>query len=125
VLSRLVAQVHAIEIVPVLASRAALVLRTLGYGNVVVGAFDGSGGWPEHAPYDVIIVSAGAPRIPAMLLDQLADGGRLVVPVGDAENQVLTQVRRHGSDYLTVQDTRCRYVDLVGRYGVGGNIPRA
>jgi protein-L-isoaspartate(D-aspartate) O-methyltransferase len=125
VLSRLCREVFAVEVVPALASRAALVLRTLGYDNVTVDSFDGSAGWPDHAPYDVIIVSAGAPRIPALLLDQLAEGGRLVLPVGGLETQVLTRVQRHGSEYDIVEDTRCRYVDLVGRYGVGADVPRS
>jgi protein-L-isoaspartate(D-aspartate) O-methyltransferase len=125
VLSRLCQQVFAVEVVAELAARAALLLRTLGYDNVTIDSFDGSAGWPEHAPYDVIIVSAGAPRIPALLLDQLVDGGRLVVPVGGLDTQVLTRVQRHGSEYDIVEDTRCRYVDLVGRYGVGADVPRA
>jgi protein-L-isoaspartate(D-aspartate) O-methyltransferase len=125
VLAELCKEVFAVEVVPELAARASLVLRALGYDNVTVDSFDGSGGWPAHAPYDVILVSAGAPRIPAMLLDQLAEGGRLVVPVGGFETQVLTRVRRHGSQYDIVEDTRCRYVDLVGRYGVGTDVPRA
>jgi protein-L-isoaspartate(D-aspartate) O-methyltransferase len=125
VLSRLCREVFAVEIIPSLADKAAGVLRALGYTNVTVDAFDGSVGWPAHAPYDVILVSAGAPRIPALLLDQLADGGRLVLPLGEIETQVLTCVRRQGSTYETVEDTRCRYVDLVGRYGVGGVIPQA
>jgi protein-L-isoaspartate(D-aspartate) O-methyltransferase len=125
VLSRLCKQVYAVEIVPDLAARASLVLRTLGYDNVTVDSFDGSAGWAEHAPYDVIVVSAGAPRIPTLLLDQLADGGRLVVPVGGPETQILTRVQRHGSAYDIIEDTRCRYVDLVGRYGVGADVPRA
>jgi protein-L-isoaspartate(D-aspartate) O-methyltransferase len=125
VLSRLCTRVFAIEIVAELASRARLVLRTLGYDNVTVESFDGSGGWPAHAPFDVIVVSAGAPRIPALLLDQLADGGRLVVPVGTGDTQVLTLVRRNGGEYDVTEDTRCRYVDLVGRYGVGSQVPRA
>jgi protein-L-isoaspartate(D-aspartate) O-methyltransferase len=125
VLSRMCEQVFAVEIVAELAARAALVLRTLNYDNVIIDSFDGSGGWPEHAPYDVIVVSAGAPRIPTLLLDQLADGGRLVVPVGGYDTQVLTRVQRHGSAYEIVEDTRCRYVDLVGKYGVGADVPRA
>jgi protein-L-isoaspartate(D-aspartate) O-methyltransferase len=125
VLSRMCKQVFAVEIVAELAARASLVLRTLGYDNVVIDSFDGSGGWPEHAPYDVIVVSAGAPRIPTLLLDQLADGGRLVVPVGGFDTQVLTRVQRHGSAYEIVEDTRCRYVDLVGKYGVGADVPKA
>jgi protein-L-isoaspartate(D-aspartate) O-methyltransferase len=125
VLGWLCRQVHGVEIVPVLAERAAATLAMLGFANVTIGSFDGSGGWPEHAPYDVIVVSAGAPRVPALLLHQLADGGRLVVPVGSGEDQVLTRVRRTGHEFETILDTRCRYVDLVGRYGVGREPPRA
>src|SRR5499427_2323055 len=82
VLAALAAEVFAIEIVPALAERARGVLAEIGYSNVTVESFDGSGGWPEHAPYDVIIVSAGAPRIPALLVGELADEGRLIIPVG-------------------------------------------
>jgi protein-L-isoaspartate(D-aspartate) O-methyltransferase len=125
VLAKLAAEVFAIEIVPPLADRARRVLAEIGYANVTVESFDGSGGWPEHAPYDVIIVSAGAPRIPALLVGELADGGRLVIPVGGPEEQELAVVRRQGDHYVTSYDTRCRYVDLQGRFGVGGGQPAA
>jgi len=125
VLAELAAEVYAIEIVPALAARARQALAETGYRNVVVESFDGSGGWPEHAPYDVIIVSAGAPRIPAMLVSELADGGRLVIPVGSPEEQELAVVRRQGDHYVTSYDTRCRYVDLQGRFGVSGGQPAA
>jgi len=125
VLAELAAEVFAIEIVPALAERARRVLADTGYHNVTVESFDGGGGWPEHAPYDVIIVSAGAPRIPAMLLAELADGGRLVIPVGGPEEQELAVVRREGDHYSTAYDTRCRYVDLQGRFGVRGGQPAA
>jgi len=125
VLAELAAEVYAIEIVPALAARARQALAETGYRNVIVESFDGSGGWPEHAPYDVIIVSAGAPRIPAMLVSELADGGRLVIPVGSPEEQELAVVRRQGDHYVTSYDTRCRYVDLLGRFGVGGGQPAA
>jgi len=125
VLAELAAEVYAIEIVPALAARARQALAETGYRNVIVESFDGSGGWPEHAPYDVIIVSAGAPRIPAMLVAELADGGRLVIPVGSPEEQELAVVRRQGDHYVTSYDTRCRYVDLQGRFGVGGGQPIA
>jgi protein-L-isoaspartate(D-aspartate) O-methyltransferase len=125
VLAELVAEVYAIEIVPALAARARSVLAETGYDNVTIASFDGSGGWPDHAPYDLIIVSAGAPRIPAMLVSELADGGRLVIPVGGPEEQELAVVRRQGDHYATSYDTRCRYVDLQGRFGVGGGQPIA
>ena len=125
VLTRLVAEVHGVEIVTGLAVRAQKTIETLGIGNVEIAAFDGGGGWPEHAPYDVILVSAGAPRVPPLLVDQLADGGRLVVPVGSREEQTLVVVRRVGDRYETLEDTRCRYVDLLGRFGVGSEPPVA
>lgn len=125
VLAAMCAQVYAVEIVPELAARAGTTLRDLAIDNATVGSFDGGAGWPAHAPYDVIVVSAGAPRIPALLIDQLADRGRLVLPLGSLDSQILTCVRRVGSEYRTREDTRCRYVDLVGRYGVGADPPRA
>ena len=125
VLAQLASEVFAVEIVPALAARARQVLADTGYDNVTVDSFDGSGGWPQHAPYDVIIVSAGAPRIPALLVSELAEGGRLVIPVGGPDEQELAVVRREGDHYVTAYDTRCRYVDLQGRFGVGGGVPAA
>jgi protein-L-isoaspartate(D-aspartate) O-methyltransferase len=125
VLAAIVDQVYAGEIVPGLAARARATLGALGIRNVEVGAFDASAGWPEHAPYEVIIVSAGAPRVPPLLVDQLADGGRLVIPVGSPREQTLAVVRRRGDEYETTMDTRCRYVDLLGRFGVGSVPPAA
>jgi protein-L-isoaspartate(D-aspartate) O-methyltransferase len=117
--------VFAVEIVPALAERAARVLAEVGTRNATVESFDGGGGWPAHAPYDVIIVSAGAPRIPPLLVAELAEGGRLVIPVGRPEEQELAVVRREGDHYVTSYDTRCRYVDLLGRFGIGGGAPAA
>jgi protein-L-isoaspartate(D-aspartate) O-methyltransferase len=125
VLGRLAAEVYAIEIVPALAQRARRTLAELDVHNITIDSFDGGGGWPEHAPYDVIIVSAGAPRIPPLLVAELADGGRMVIPVGGTEEQELAIVRREGDHYVTSHDTRCRYVDLLGRFGVGGAMPAA
>jgi protein-L-isoaspartate(D-aspartate) O-methyltransferase len=125
VLARLVRDVFAIELHPQLATRARATLAAVGARNVTVGAFDGGAGWPEHAPYDVIIVSAGAPRVPPLLVAELADGGRLVVPVGSPDEQTLVVVRRVGDGYETTSDTKCRYVELRGRYGVGSDPPAA
>jgi|SRR5580704_3671560 protein-L-isoaspartate(D-aspartate) O-methyltransferase len=125
VLAALCAEVFAVEIVPQLADRARRALAESNLRNVTIEAFDGSGGWPAHAPYDVIVVSAGAPRIPALLVGELADGGRLVIPVGGPHEQELALVKRVGDDYQTTFETRCRYVDLRGRFGVGGGAPAA
>jgi protein-L-isoaspartate(D-aspartate) O-methyltransferase len=125
VLAELCAQVFAIEIVPELCARAQATLGDLGYHNVTVDCFDGSGGWPEHAPFDLIIVSAGAPRVPPLLVDQLGDGGRMVIPIGPTQEQELVVIQRHGDRYETSYDTRCRYVDLLGRFGFGGTPPAA
>jgi len=125
VLGTLCDRVFAVELLPDLAERAAETLGALGVGNVVVDSFDASAGWPEHGPYDVIVVSAGAPRIPSLLVAQLRDGGRLVIPVGEGDAQHLAVVRRRGDGYAIGHDTRCRYVDLRGRYGFGGAPPAA
>jgi protein-L-isoaspartate(D-aspartate) O-methyltransferase len=125
VLAELCQSVFGVEIIPELAERARATLAELGYGNVRIESFDGSAGWAAHAPYDVIIVSAGAPRVPPLLVDQLADGGRMVVPVGPPHDQELVVIRRVGERYNTSYDTRCRYVDLQGRFGFGSSPPQA
>ena len=125
VLARLCAEVYGVELLPELAARATTNLREQGITNAIVDSFDGSAGWPAHAPYNVIIVSAGAPRVPSLLVDQLAEGGRLVIPVGAGDQQRLALVRRRGDSYFMTEDTKCRYVDLLGRYGFGGAAPIA
>ncbi len=89
VLSSLVRQLYSIEVIDELATSARERLRRLGYDNVEVRAGDGAKGWPEHAPYDGIIVTAAAPEVPPALIEQLKDGGRLVIPVGDPYGQDL------------------------------------
>ena len=117
--------VLAVEIVPELAEGARERLHALGYRNFQLESFDGTNGWAEHAPYDAIMVAAGAPRVPALLPAQLADGGRLVIPVGERDDQRLVRVERRGDEFRTVEDVPCRFVDLVGRYGWGGRPPEA
>jgi len=125
VLALLCAQVFAVDIVPELVDKARAHLADAGCQNVTLAAFDGTCGWPEHAPYDIIIVSAATPEVPSLLLNELRDGGRLVAPVGGLDEQILTRVRRKGDAFETLQDVPCRYVNLIGRYGVGRDKPRA
>ncbi len=124
VLGRLAGEVYSLEIVAELASLAQRKIATLPAKNVTITRGDGSLGWQEHAPYDAIVVSAGAPRIPGLLLTQLSeDGGRLVIPVGERDAQRLEVVLRNGEDFEMLPDTPVRFVDLTGRYGWGGGGP--
>jgi protein-L-isoaspartate(D-aspartate) O-methyltransferase len=100
ILSRLVCQVYTIEIVPQLAEHAAKQLVELDYHNVVVRHGDGFAGWPEHAPFDAIIVTAGAEEIPAPLLAQLKPGGRMVIPLGPSDDQQLVLVTKSEEDRI-------------------------
>jgi protein-L-isoaspartate(D-aspartate) O-methyltransferase len=117
-LAELAEQVVAVERYQSLADKAQGSLRRLGYSNVVVVAGDGTLGWASAAPYDAIIVSAAAPRVPPAMLEQLAPGGRLVIPVGDAHEQVLQLFRKHpdGAVSRTLLEG-CRFVPLIGQHG--------
>jgi protein-L-isoaspartate(D-aspartate) O-methyltransferase len=122
VLSRIVKSVHSVERLGGLAQSARQRLERLGYTNIVIHEGDGTLGWPEYAPYTAIVVTAGAPQVPHPLLDQLAIGGRLVVPVGKTcEVQELVRVRRiSGEDYRTEELCGVRFVPLIGAAGWTG-----
>ena len=116
VLAQCGAHVVSIEREPELAETAERRLEELGYDvEVIVG--DGSAGYPPHAPYAGIVVGAGAPHVPEPLVAQLADGARLVIPVGGARSQRLTIVQRTGSGTKTRKADACVFVPLVGRHG--------
>jgi protein-L-isoaspartate(D-aspartate) O-methyltransferase len=114
VLAEIAARVHTIEIVAPLAEEAGARLRRLGYANVEVRAGDGYQGWPEAGPFDAIMVTAAAPRVPEPLKQQLKDGGRLVLPVGD-EWQELVVVTRRGDRFEETRVLPVRFVPMTGR----------
>jgi protein-L-isoaspartate(D-aspartate) O-methyltransferase len=119
ILSRIAGEVFTVERIGELASKAATKLADLGYDNVHVLHADGTRGWPEHAPYDAIIVAAGGPDVPKSLKQQLAVGGRLVIPVGtDPRAQELIRVTRLNEDEFKTEDIAdVRFVPLLGEDG--------
>jgi protein-L-isoaspartate(D-aspartate) O-methyltransferase len=117
VLSRLCGQVYTVERINLLLAGSRRVFDSLRYFNIVSKLDDGTLGWPEHSPYDAVIVTAGGPDIPAPLIDQLVDGGRLVIPVGDQHLQVLQLVEKHGEEVTVRELEKVRFVDLVGEHG--------
>ena len=117
VLAELVRSVYSIERIAVLAERARTVLERLGYRNVTVVHGDGSQGLPEAAPFDAIVVSAAAPRLPQSLMEQLRDGGRLVIPVGSGFTQELQLVRKIGDSSTVLYLDGVRFVPLIGQEG--------
>jgi protein-L-isoaspartate(D-aspartate) O-methyltransferase len=116
VLAELARRVCSVERLPRLAERARALLERLGYDNVWVRVGSGTLGWPDEAPFDRILVTAGGPSIPPPLFQQLGEGGRMVVPVGDAVNQVLTVVEKVRGEMKTRACGECKFVKLVGKY---------
>ncbi len=116
-LAQLAKRVYSVERHAELADDAENTLRELGINNVQVSIRDGSQGWEEYSPYDAILVSAAAPSLPRSLLEQLADGGRMIIPVGPPHAQQLQLVRRSGSVTTTETVEGCRFVPLVGAEG--------
>ncbi len=121
ILVQLAAEVDTVEFIPELAERATRTLVELGLGNVRVHRGDGSVGWPESAPYDAILVAAAAPQVPPPLLEQLALGGRLVLPVGRGGYQELELWRRKPDGFEHEAILPVAFVPLRGRHGLPGD----
>jgi len=117
VLSLLAKEVFTIERRPELASAASATLARLGYANAHAHCGDGTLGLPDFAPFDAILVAAAAPSVPQPILAQLAEGGRMILPVGDTEHQELQLIEKHGDTFPTKMLEGCRFVPLVGYHG--------
>ncbi|MBI3608496.1 MAG: protein-L-isoaspartate(D-aspartate) O-methyltransferase [Nitrospirae bacterium] len=117
VLARLAARIFTMERVKPLADRARNTFERLKVYNVVVRQFDGTFGWPEEAPFDAILVAAGAPAVPEPLIGQLREGGRLIVPVGDRTGQRLQKVVKRGGAVCVTELMECAFVPLIGSHG--------
>jgi protein-L-isoaspartate(D-aspartate) O-methyltransferase len=117
ILAELARRVFSIEKIGPLALRARAILDELGYANVAIQVSDGTLGWSEQAPFDAILVTAGSPDLPQPLVEQLSMGGRLVIPLGDEESQMLKRVRCTDSGLQEEELGECRFVKLWGKYG--------
>jgi protein-L-isoaspartate(D-aspartate) O-methyltransferase len=119
-LSRLAAQVFSVERVPQLAAQARAAIQAAGITNVSLLLGDGTLGWRDYAPYDAIVVAAASPEVPQPLLDQLAPGGRMLLPLGERDNQTLTLVRLDGGRPVITPLVGARFVPLLGTFGFDG-----
>jgi len=117
ILHRVGAEVYSIERIAHLHESARQRLADLGFGPVHLRCGDGTLGWPEHAPYDRIIVTAGAPETPASLVEQLAEAGRIVIPIGRRDYQVLVCVEKREGRTVETTLVPCRFVGLIGQQG--------
>jgi protein-L-isoaspartate(D-aspartate) O-methyltransferase len=116
VLARLAARVCSVERIPKLATRARETLEAIGASNVWVRTANGTFGWPDEAPFDRIVVTAGGPSVPPPLFEQLVEGGRMVMPVGSEDSQRLQVVDKISGEAKMTEDSGCVFVKLIGKY---------
>ncbi len=116
-LAELCEKVYTVERVKMLADKARTTLDRLGYKSVAIKVYDGTYGWKDMAPFDAIMVTAGAPDIPAPLVEQLKEGGRMVIPVGERYGQVLVKVTKTPEGIVTEKSIPCVFVPLIGNHG--------
>jgi len=117
ILAELSEKVYTVERIRPLMEEARALLAELNYLNVIFSAFDGTIGWKEYEPYDAIMVTAGSAKIPQPLLEQLADGGRMIIPIGDKTSQELIRITRDKDQYDRKSLGGCRFVNLIGIHG--------
>jgi protein-L-isoaspartate(D-aspartate) O-methyltransferase len=117
ILAELADTVYTVERIEPLLEKSKDLLQSLGYKNVYFKAYDGTLGWNDFAPFDTIIVTAGAPKVPDPLLKQLADGGRMIIPIGNKYSQDLIKVTRVKDRFVERNLGGCRFVDLIGEHG--------
>jgi protein-L-isoaspartate(D-aspartate) O-methyltransferase len=117
ILAELSSRVYTVERIERLLVNARKILAHLGYENILFKVFDGTIGWKEYAPFDTIMVTAGAPGVPEPLVDQLADDGRMIIPIGDRYSQELIKIVRRGKSLEQKNLGGCRFVNLIGIHG--------
>jgi protein-L-isoaspartate(D-aspartate) O-methyltransferase len=118
ILALLARKVYAIERIPEIAEASRSRLLSLGYRNISYRIADGTQGWEVYAPFDAILVAAGGPKVPQPLLEQLAEGGRLVIPIGiDPKSQILVRVVKENSRLVEKEFGACSFVPLIGKFG--------
>lgn len=117
ILAELAKEIYSIERFEVLAKRAEAILSELDYTNIKIKVSDGTLGWQEAAPFDRIMITAASPKIPLPLLDQLADNGKLILPLGESFSQVLTLVEKRNGKLKSIDICGCVFVPLVGKHG--------
>jgi protein-L-isoaspartate(D-aspartate) O-methyltransferase len=117
VLAEMSGKVYTVERIKPLAERARAVLDRLGYRSVALKVYDGTYGWKEMSPFDAIMVTAGAPHVPEALVEQLKEGGRMVIPVGDRYGQQLMKVVKTSGGVVSEQSVPCVFVPLIGNHG--------
>lgn len=121
ILAEMALDIFSVERLPELMQAVAKRLEGLGYLNVHLSVGNGTLGWTEHAPYDAVLVSAAAPKIPEPLIAQLAEGGRMVLPIGAPQAQMLTLVEKHRGVLHQQEIASCAFVPLIGQHGWPGD----
>ena len=116
ILAEMASQVFTIERIRPIVQKTKVLLNSLMYENIIFKVFDGTYGWRDQSPFDAILISAATPSIPTALIEQLADKGRLVAPVGGRESQQLTVLSKIGSRLVSCKKESCRFVPLIGKF---------